>query len=114
MVTIGYVFSYLIPTKQKSVRFSIYSTQAFYIAQSGAEYAIRYAADQGWRGATDTGVYDLTRLNSIGAKSLGNGTFSLSYNQPSDTLTSTGQITASSENRVLSVSRFSNFLSTNL
>ena len=53
MVTIGYVFSYLIPTKQKSVKFPIYSTQAFYIAQSGVEFAIRYAQDQGWRGATD-------------------------------------------------------------
>jgi len=110
MITIGYVFSYLIPTKQKSVRFPIYSTQAFYIAQSGVEYGIRYCSDQGWRGATDNGVFDLTRLNSIGTKSLGNGTFSLSYNQASDTLTSTGQISASSENRVVRVSNFSPFL----
>jgi hypothetical protein len=111
MVTIGYVFSYLIPTKQKSVRFPIYSTQAFYIAQSGVEFAVRYAsADQGWRGAIDNGIFDLTRLNSIGAKSLGNGTFTINYDQPSDTLTSTGQITGSSETRVVRVSSFSPFL----
>jgi hypothetical protein len=111
MVIIGYVFSYLIPAKQKSVRFPIYSAQAFYIAQSGVEFAVRYAsADQGWRGATDNGVFDLTRLNNIGAKSLGNGTFTINYNQASDTLTSTGQITGSSENRVVRVSNFSPFL----
>ncbi len=46
MVTIGYVFSYLIPTKQKSVVFPIQSTQAFFIAQSGVEFAVRYAMTQ--------------------------------------------------------------------
>ncbi|MGQ9570603.1 MAG: hypothetical protein ACUVUQ_07140 [Thermodesulfovibrionales bacterium] len=112
MVSIGYVLTYLIPTKQKSIKFPIYSTQAFYIAQSGAEYAIRYAADQGWRGATDTGVYDLTRLNGAGVnqRNLGIGSFTINYNQPSNTLTSTGQITGSGENRVISVSNFSPFL----
>jgi len=103
MVTIGYVFSYLIPTKQKSVKFPIYSTQAFYIAQSGVEFAIRYAQDQGWRGATDSGVFDINRLNAI-SRTLGNGTFTLSYNNTSgDILTSTGQITGLSENRVVRV-----------
>jgi len=108
MVTIGYVFSYLIPTKQKSVRFPIYSTQAFFIAQSGVEFAIRYASDQGWRGTTDT-IFDLTRLN--GSYPIGNGTFTLTYSPPpANTLTSTGQITGSSENRVVSVSNFTPFL----
>jgi len=110
MVTIGYVFSYLIPTKQKSVRFPIYSTQAFYIAQSGVEFAIRYAQDQGWRGATDNSIFDLNRLNGI-SRTLGNGTFTLSYNNTlGDILTSTGQITGSTENRVVRVSSFSPFL----
>jgi len=110
MVTIGYVFSYLIPTKQKSVRFPIYSTQAFYIAQSGVEFAIRYAQDQGWRGAMDNGIFDLNRLNGI-SRTLGNGTFTLSYNNIlGDILTSTGQITGLSENRVVRVSNFSPFL----
>jgi hypothetical protein len=107
MVAIGYVFSYLIPMKQKTVKFPIYSNQALFIAQSGVEFAIRYAADQGWRGATD-GVFDLTRLN--GSRSLGVGTFTLNYDQPTNTLTSTGQITGSSENRVVRVSNFSPFL----
>jgi hypothetical protein len=105
MITIGYVFSYLIPTKQKSVRFPIYSTQAFYIAQSGVEFAIRYAQDQGWRGTTDSSVFDLTRLTGI-SRPLGNGTFTINYDQPSDTLTSTGQFTGSSEKRVVRVSNF--------
>lgn len=110
MVTIGYVFSYLIPTKQKSVRFQIYSPQAFFIAQSGVEFAIRYASDQGWRGATDNGVFDLNRLNGI-SRPLGNGSFTINYNNATgDILTSTGQITGSTENRVVRVSSFSDFL----
>ncbi len=110
MITIGYVFSCLIPTKQKSVRFPIYSTQAFYIAQSGAEFAIRYASDQGWRGATDNGVFDINRLNGT-SRSLGNGSFTINYNNATgDILTSTGQITGSSETRVVRVSNFTPFL----
>lgn len=110
MVTIGYVFSYLIPTKQKSVRFQIYSPQAFFIAQSGVEFAIRYASDQGWRGATDNAVFDLNRLNGI-SRPLGNGSFTINYNNATgDILTSTGQITGSSETRLVRVSNFSDFL----
>jgi hypothetical protein len=112
MITIGYVLTYLIPTKQKSVKFPIYSNQAFYIAQSGAEFAVRYASDQGWRGTTDTGTFDLTRLTGI-SRSLGNGTFTLAYTSPANTLTSTGQITNSSENRIITVSNFSPFLRLN-
>ena len=114
MVTIGYVFSYLIPTKQKSVRFPIYSTQAFYIAQSGVEYAIRYASDRGWRGATDGAParLDLDRLNDVvnNQRNLGNGSFTINYNTGTNTLISTGQITGVSENRVVRVSNFSPFL----
>ena len=110
MVTIGYVFSYLIPTKQKSVRFQIYSPQAFFIAQSGVECAIRYAADQGWRGVVDNGIFDINRLDGI-SRSLGNGTFTINYdNATGDILTSTGQITGSSESRAVRVSNFSDFL----
>ena len=112
MMSIGYVLTYLIPTKQKSVKFPIYSNQALFIAQSGVEYAIRYCSDQGWRGATDTGVYDLTRLNGVGVnqRNLGNGSFTINYTSATNTLTSTGQITGSSESRLVRVSNFSPFL----
>jgi len=110
MVTVTYVLSYLIPTKQKSVRFPIYSQQAFYIAQSGVEFAIRYASDRGWRGTTDGGTYDLDRLNAT-SRSLGNGAFTVNYNNATgDILTSTGQITGLSENRAVRGSNFSQFL----
>jgi len=110
MVTVAYVLSYLIPTKHKSVRFPIYSQQAFYIAQSGVEFAVRYASDQGWRGTTDGGTYDLDRLNAT-SRSLGNGAFTVNYNNAlGDILTSTGQITGSSEKRVVRVSNFTSFL----
>ncbi len=110
MVTVAYILSYLIPAKQKSVRFPIYSQQAFYIAQSGVEFAARYASDRGWRGTTDGGIYDLNRLNAA-SRSLGNGTFTLNYNNAAgDILTSTGQITGLSENRAVRVSNFTPFL----
>ena len=48
MVSIGYVFSYLIPTKQKSVSLTVSSNQALFLAQSGVEFAVRYACGQGW------------------------------------------------------------------
>lgn len=112
MVTIGYVFSYLIPTKQKSVIFPIYSNQAFFIAQSGLEYAIRYASNQGWRGTTDSGVYDLTHLNDVGVnqRNLGNGQFTINYNNGTNVLTSTGTMTNASPRRVVKVSNFTGFL----
>jgi len=110
MITIGYVFSYLIPMKQKTVKFPTYSTQAFFAAQSGLEFAIRYASDQGWRGATD-GTLDLERLDNI-QRNLGyNGRFTIDYNAATaGTLTSTGEITNSSERRMIRVTRFTRFL----
>lgn len=110
MVTAGYVLTYLMPAKSKSVVFPIYSTQAFFIAQSGVEFAVRYASDRGWRGTTDNGIYDLNRLNGI-SRPLGNGTFSIDYNNAvGDILTSTGQINSSSENRAIELSNFNPFL----
>ena len=111
MVTIGYVFSYLIPTKQKSVRFPIYSTQAFFIAQSGVEYAIRYSSNQDWR-STAT----LTGLNNVGVNQRNlvigkvNGSFTINYSSATDTVTSTGVITNSSERRIIKVSNLTQFL----
>jgi len=113
MVSIGYVLSYLIPTKQKSVIFPIHSNQAFYIAQSGVEYAIRYASDRGWRGVSDGSPsrFDLDRLNDApnNQRNLGSGSFTINYVTATNTLTSTGQITGSSASRVVNVSNFSQF-----
>jgi hypothetical protein len=114
MMGVGYVLSYLIPTKQKSVKFPIYSTQAFYLAQSGMEYGVYYCSNQGWRGATDTGRLDYDRLNDIGAKSLVigklNGKFTVSYNTGTGVLTSTGENNQSTEKRIVTVSNFNQLL----
>lgn len=107
MVTIGYIFSYLIPVKQKSVIFPIHSNQAFYAAQSGVEYAIRYGSDQGWRSATD-----LLRLNNPGVnqRDLVKGRFTINYDNGTDILVSTGEIINANEKRIASVSNFTQFL----
>jgi hypothetical protein len=99
MVTIGYVFSYLIPTKQKSVVFPIQSTQAFFIAQSGVEFAIRYAQENG-----------VGTLNGR-TQALGNGQFSLTYSSAgTGTLTSNGQVPAGTTRRSIQISNFTSFL----
>lgn len=107
MVTIGYVFSYLIPTKHKSIVFPVHSHQAFFAAQSGVEYAVRYGSDQGWRSATD-----LLRLNNpgINQRNLITGRFTIDYDDGSNTLTSTGEFIGGNERRVVRVSNFTNFL----
>jgi hypothetical protein len=107
MVVIGYVFSYLIPTKQKSVLFPIQSNQAFFIAQSGAEFAVRYAKNQGW---TTTTL--LNNLNGI-TRNLGSGRFTLTYNFATygDKLISVGEVPIGTERRRIVVSSFTSFLS---
>ena len=116
MVTIGYVLSYMIPVKQKSVKFPIYSTQAFYIAQSGMDYGVRYCSDQGWRGATDTGRLDYDRLNDSGVNQRSivigkvDGKFTINYDTGTKILTSTGEINNSTEKRAVRVSNFDQFL----
>ena len=116
IVMIGYVFSYLIPTKQKSVIFPIHSTQAFFIAQSGMEYGIRYCSDQGWRGATDSGRLDYDRLNDVLVNQRNivigkvNGKFTINYDIATNILISTGEINNSTEKRIVRVSDFNQFL----
>lgn len=106
LIIIGYIFSYLIPTKHKSVTFPVQSTQAFFIAQSGVEFAVRYAQDQGW---TTTTL--LNNLNGI-TRSLGNGRFRLIYNYGTygDRLISIGEVPIGSEKRRISVFNFTQFL----
>ncbi len=107
MVTMGYVLTYLLPSKQKSVIFPIYSNQALFIAQSGVEYAVRYSSNQGWR-TTAT----LVGLNNppVNQRSLGNGRFTISYDNIADTLTSTGEITGASQRRIVRVADLTQFL----
>ena len=105
MVSIGYVFSYLIPTKQKSVSLVVSSNQAFFLAQSGVEFAVRYATDQGW--ANKPALNGLDNMN----RNLGRGSFLLDYDEPNDRLISRGQIPNSSERRIV-VSSFTSFLMT--
>lgn len=104
MVSIGYVFSYLIPTKQKSVAFTISSNQAFFLAQSGVEFAVRYATDQGWTTTAQLNGLDGTTRN------LGGGRFTLDYNDTSDSLISVGEIPNASQRRIV-ISHFTLFLS---
>ncbi len=107
MVVIGYVFSYLIPTKQKSVIFPIQSNQAFFIAQSGVEFAVRYANGNGW---TTTAQLD-ANINNL-TRNLGSGRFTLTYNFATygDKLISVGEVPSGTERRRVSVSNFTSFL----
>ncbi len=117
MVSIGYVLSYLIPAKHKSVKFPIYSNQAFFIAQSGVEFAVRYCSERGWRGTTDgtPSRLDFDRLNDTGnnQRQIGNGRFTINYNPSNNVLTSTGEITNSTERRMVRISNFNQFLRLN-
>lgn len=100
IVAIGYVFSYLIPTKQRSVSLTISSTQAYFLAQSGVEFAVRYAADNG-----------LGSLSTPITRNLGRGHFTITYTpSPTDRLTSVGNIPNASQRRIV-VSNFTQFIS---
>jgi hypothetical protein len=108
MVTIGYVFSYLIPSKQKSVVFPIQSTQAFFIAQSGIEFAVRYATVQGWTTTAQlNGLDAMTRNLGVG---IGAGRFVLDYDSANNTLYSWGEVPTNTERRRIVVSNFTSFL----
>jgi len=107
MVTIGYVFSYLMPSKQKSVVFPIQSTQAFFLAQSGVEFAVRYAKDQGW--TTTAQLAGLTGMT----RTFGAGRFTLTYTNAApnlDTLTSVAEVPTGTVRRSVRVSNFTSFL----
>ncbi len=111
MVIIGYVFSYLIPTKQKSVVFPIQSTQAFFLAQSGVEFAVRYAKDNGWTTTTLLNNFNIVPNNT---RSLGAGRFTLTYTNVApnlDTLTSVGEVPSGTVRRSVKISNFTTFLS---
>ena len=109
VVVIGYVFSYLIPSKQKSVIFPIQSAQAFFLAQSGVEFAVRYAQDNSW---TMTTLLD-SNINGV-TRNLGSGRFILTYNYATygDTLISVGEVPANNPRRRIRIANFTAFLQT--
>jgi len=106
MITIGYVFSYLIPAKQKSVVFPIQSTQAFFIAQSGVEFAVKYAITQTPPWTTPAQLNGLDTMT----RTLGAGQFILDYDSVNDRLISVGQVPIGTERRRIVVSTFTSFL----
>jgi len=98
--TVGFVFSSLIITKQKSAPLPLKSAQAFYAAQAGIEYAIRYTADN----------YGLFQANSanIFPKSVVAGSFNVTYNATANSITSTG--TAGTAQRVIMLASFLSYV----
>lgn len=80
------VFSYVMIAKHGSEALYVQSTQAYAVAQAGIEYGIRYVKDDEVTFFTDPSSYIFSDQN------LGNGSFSLSYNDLNNTLTSTGTV----------------------
>jgi len=112
MVTIGYVFSYLMPAKQKSIIFPIQSTQGYFLAQSGVEYAVRYATENNW---TTPALLDNFNNPPNNTRNLGAGRFTLTYTNVApnlDTLISVGEVPIGTERRRITVSNFTSFLQT--
>jgi hypothetical protein len=101
--TLGYVLSALVATKHYAKGMVAPSEQAFYVASSGIEYGIRYASERGWTTASDLNGLDGMELN------LGQGHYTLDYDQPSDTLYSTGDVSASQ--RKVALANFTSFVS---
>lgn len=93
--TLGISLVSLIITKQKSALLPLKSTQAFYVAQAGIEYAIRYAANDP--------NFDPDVSFSV-TESLGAGSFSVTYDEVNRSITSTG--TAGTAKRVITLASF--------
>ena len=99
--SVGFVFSSLIITKQKSAPLPLRSAQAFYLAQAGIEYAIRYTADNYTDFQADPdNIFPLQ-------KSIGAGSFNVTYDA-GDNITSNG--TAGIGQRVITLSSFVSYL----
>jgi hypothetical protein len=109
MVSIGYVLSYLIPTKQKSVSLTVSSNQALFLAQSGVEFAVKYAITRTPPWTTPAQLAGLTNMT----RNLGAGRFTLTYTNIAptlDTLISVGEVPTGTERRKIVVSNFTSFL----
>ncbi|NQT55146.1 MAG: hypothetical protein HQ551_02835 [Desulfobacteraceae bacterium] len=110
--TLGTVLTSLIITKQKSALLPLKSAQAFYAAQAGIEYAIRYAADnQAAFLANPNNIFPDTP-NAL-TKNLDTGSFTVEYNNPNDSINSirsTG--TAGTAKRVITLALFPTYVAT--
>jgi len=101
MSALGFVFSSLIITKQSSAHLPLRSAQAFYAAQAGIEYAIRYTADnQAAFWADPDNIFPIPLGNP--PISVGAGSFNVTYDQAAKSITSTG--TAGTATRVIILS----------
>ena len=83
---LGLVLGSIIITKQKSTLLPYKSAQAFYVAQAGIEHAIRYTYEhelEFW--ADPANIFPVT-------KSLGAGSFNVTYDEGDKSITSTGTV----------------------
>lgn len=96
---LGFVLTSLIITKQESAVLPFRSTHAFYLAQAGIEYAIRYASDQEDFDPDDT--FSVT-------KDLGAGSFTVTYDPGDGSVTSTG--TVGTAERVVKLASFTSYV----
>jgi hypothetical protein len=104
--TVGFVFSSLIITKQKSAPLPLRSAQSFYLAEAGIEYAIRYATDNEPDFWTDPKIIFPDPPDTL-TKSLSPGSFNVTYNADAS-ITSTG--TASIAKRVITLASFPTYV----
>lgn len=81
-------FTSFMSAKRLSAPLYVNSTQAFFIAQAGLEYGLRYATDNSSSFCTDP----VTLFSSLGTMSFGNGTFTVTYDNGLNRLTSVGQV----------------------
>ena len=101
--TLGTVLTSLIITKQKSALLPLKSAQAFYAAQAGIEYAIRYVNDNKAAFWTDPVSIFPIPLNNPPI-SVGAGSFNVTYDATNRIITSTG--TAGTATRKITLASF--------
>ena len=104
--TLGTILVSLIITKQKTMLLPLKSAQAFYVAQAGIEYAIRYANDNEPNFWTDPKIIFPDPPNAL-TKSLGPGSFNVTYSAD-ESITSTG--TTGTAKRVITLASFPTYV----
>jgi len=109
--TLGITLTSLIITKQKSTLLPLKSTQAFYAAQAGIEYAIRHTQDN----YDDMDDFQTNYTTPLVQEELsGIGYFEVTYNDSENFIKSTGTGTAGTAKRVIKLASFRDFLTLTL